>query len=200
MAAFETTPSAGMIFTACTIVDDGGLPLFDFCPKFEKRDYYETMLFKNLVPSGTVVVRREIIDQIGGYDERIFIPNDWDLWLRIAEVTEVEYLPEPLTFYRRTATSISRDLERQLREQVFVLQKAAQRNSSLGKITVREALASWYYQTGHAFLKSGRQRQALLALLRSLGFCPVHWKTWSLLALILSGAINITSLRERLLR
>ena len=193
-------PEAGMVFTACTFVDDDGRPLFDYHPRFSPQRLYAELLVKNFIPNGTVVVRRDLLLSIGGYDEDIFIPNDWDLWLRLAEVAPVVYLPEPLTFYRRAATSISRNLDRQLREQLAILQKAGQRRPELPARLLKRARAAQYYMMGHASLRSGRPWQALRSLLASLRIDARYWKPWVLLGVLCAGAHLLPAVRARFLR
>ncbi len=47
-----------------------------------------------------VMFRRQIVMDIGGYDEKMLEAEDWDLFLRVAEVGRIINLPEPLLKYR----------------------------------------------------------------------------------------------------
>jgi glycosyltransferase involved in cell wall biosynthesis len=199
MAVFEKT-AADVVFTACTYVDDDGRRLFDYFPRFRKHHLYNDLLLRNFIPNGTVLMRRKIVESIGGYDERIFIPNDWDLWLRLAEVCRIEYLPEPLTCYRRAASSISLDVERQHREQLMVVDKVERRNRLLPKEALTRARASLYYKLGYSTLRIGESRRAFRSLIASLRIYSRDWKTWALLGMLLSGAHRIKTLRLHLLR
>ena len=52
--------------------------------------------------------RREVVDRIGGFDERFRTNEDYDFWIRAA-FAGFKFLrnPEPLGFYRRHANSLS---------------------------------------------------------------------------------------------
>jgi Glycosyl transferase family 2 len=49
----------------------------------------------------SVVVRREVYERLGGYDDRIrFAGEDWEMWVRIAAHHPVWFEPEPLAVYQ----------------------------------------------------------------------------------------------------
>ncbi len=55
-----------------------------------------------------VIYRRAIIYKVGKWDENLMI-EDTDMYIRIALVAKIDYLPEPLVYYRRTSTSVSKN-------------------------------------------------------------------------------------------
>lgn len=65
------------------------------------------MLQRNPVCAGSVVVRREVHEQAGGYRREFVLSSDYDMWLRCAEVSGVTIFPEPGYRYRLTATMAS---------------------------------------------------------------------------------------------
>ena len=52
------------------------------------------------------IMRKDIFDVIGLYDEDIMI-DDWDIWLRILQHYPIGYFNVPLVYYRRHATTFS---------------------------------------------------------------------------------------------
>lgn len=48
------------------------------------------------VSSSTVVLRRELFIESGGFDESMFVCEDYDLWLRLSAGNRFEHLPEAL--------------------------------------------------------------------------------------------------------
>jgi glycosyltransferase involved in cell wall biosynthesis len=50
---------------------------------------------------GAVIVRREVVEEVGGFDERreVYV-EDWDLWLRIAARHPVGHVPRPVVWCR----------------------------------------------------------------------------------------------------
>lgn len=58
-------------------------------------------LDNDVVGPSTALVRRNIFDQVGGFDAQIHYGEDWDLWLRIAAEHRLVTIPEPLASLRR---------------------------------------------------------------------------------------------------
>jgi glycosyltransferase involved in cell wall biosynthesis len=62
---------------------------------------YTKLLFNNFITTSTVVVKREVLQNCGSFDESDLLRNfeDYDLWLRIAKKYKIEYIPEVLVKY-----------------------------------------------------------------------------------------------------
>lgn len=86
------------------------------------------MLFhqKSIPPgtSSTMVVRRDLFEQIGGYDERLSTAADWDMLIRLRMATAFRYVPEALVLYRRHSTNMSRSAEALEHDSKILLAKA----------------------------------------------------------------------------
>ncbi len=54
----------------------------------------------NKIVHPSVLMRRDVIVKVGGYDEAALRAEDYDLWLRVAAVARVDNLKEPLLDYR----------------------------------------------------------------------------------------------------
>ena len=69
----------------------------------------EHLLRGNPVICSTVVGRRDVFRQAGGFDENpdLIATEDYDLWLRLAQREPISYLDHPMTFYRTHAASLS---------------------------------------------------------------------------------------------
>jgi len=65
-------------------------------------DLWEELLFDNFIVTSTVLLRRSLIDRAGLFStsEMQRISQDYDLWLRIAAISDIYYLPKNLAYYR----------------------------------------------------------------------------------------------------
>lgn len=80
--------------------------------KYEfKRTYsYNKLLNECIVHSGCLFTKEALlatVEQTGFYDQRIKGPEDYDLWLRIAEKFMIIHYPESLSCVRATGVNIS---------------------------------------------------------------------------------------------
>lgn len=78
----------------------------------------------NPIATSTVLVRRDVLEKLGGFDPQFRGPEDYDLWLRIAAAGKVYYSSEVLSRYRYGELSLSTDDRRFLPQVLRVLEKA----------------------------------------------------------------------------
>ena len=71
---------------------------------------------QNWFGHGSVMIRKEAFDKVGGYDERFIFAQDYDLWLRISEHWKVANIEEPLYFWRVSGSGISTKREKEQKE------------------------------------------------------------------------------------
>jgi glycosyltransferase involved in cell wall biosynthesis len=66
-----------------------------------------------LVPS-SVMIRKDAVMEVGGFNESIRVCEDWDLWVRLRSKHPFAATSEPVTVYYRTAQSLSSNFDRML--------------------------------------------------------------------------------------
>jgi hypothetical protein len=68
----------------------------------------------NPLVHSSVMMRTSLVEDVGGYDERLPVAQDYDLWLRLAPLTRFANLPEPLVVRRLVPgrVSVTREDER----------------------------------------------------------------------------------------
>ena len=72
------------------------------------RVFSELLLSTNFIPCLTVMVRRDVLDQTGGFDEdpALKTVEDFDLWLRIARCHPIHFLSDVIAKYRIHQTNL----------------------------------------------------------------------------------------------
>ena len=63
-------------------------------------DIFADALKKCIIGPSTVMMRRELFEEFGGFREDLEIAEDYELWLRITAKTPVGYIDEPLVIKR----------------------------------------------------------------------------------------------------
>ena len=111
-ALLSAEPNAGAVFTMlCAIGDDGQairMGTRQLPPELQGRNYFDfatlfnaIMQYGNFLPTPSVMLRRSVYDEIGGFDEQSFMTSaDLELWLRIAQHCAIGIIDEPLLNYR----------------------------------------------------------------------------------------------------
>ena len=73
---------------------------------------YRDCLVLNRFQTSTVLMRTALARALGGFDAAVDGAEDWDLWVRVAQVADVVKLNRPLVVYRDVATGYSKDVWR----------------------------------------------------------------------------------------
>ena len=105
----ERHANVGLVTCQVEIIGEDGvrLPLDFFAGGLDNVALQAELLDHNPICHGAVMVRRSCLDQAGGYDEAQELIEDYDLWLRLAEITELAKLPAELYQYRHHTESVS---------------------------------------------------------------------------------------------
>jgi glycosyltransferase involved in cell wall biosynthesis len=77
-------------------------PIFKIQSGFTRFDLirYYSKKINFPIHSSSVIIKKKAIEQVGFFDERIYMYEDYDLFLRLALISEVGYLnTQPLSFY-----------------------------------------------------------------------------------------------------
>lgn len=78
---------------------------------------------KNLLATSAVVVKKEVLSLSGLFDEELYIPQDYDLWLRIVQYVKPHYLKEVLDIYYVRKEGISRNHVRRFEDRLVIGEK-----------------------------------------------------------------------------
>lgn len=106
MEVFDRSgPETGFVHSSYFLIDAQGRRLSDsnVVPPKLRGDIFTPLLLEGYVLSGSassVVVRRDVLDKAGYFDERLFHGEDWDLWIRLARISKVDYTPEAVVGIR----------------------------------------------------------------------------------------------------
>jgi len=126
------------------------------------------------------LIRREVFDRVGPYDESLLRFQDWEMWVRIARVYEVETLDEPLARVRRHSSNAIGSLDKMHRYGQAARWKvmASHPLSREERRILRQNLAEHEYTYGIELLQLGRRGDAWKALFRALRLCPGERKAY----------------------
>src|SRR2546422_8310513 len=58
------------------------------------------LIRRNPFVHSSVVMRRAVVERAGGYDGRLPVAQDYDLWMRMSRLAGLANLPEPLVVRR----------------------------------------------------------------------------------------------------
>ncbi|MEP1062231.1 MULTISPECIES: glycosyltransferase [Cyanophyceae] len=104
-ALLDTRPDIGMVYTDYHVINaqgqDQGLSKRCQIP------YTKDQLLLDFMTFHFRLLRRSVYDQVGGINPTFERAEDYDLCLRLAEVTPVHHLQQPLYYYRQHASNVT---------------------------------------------------------------------------------------------
>lgn len=100
--ALDRAPECGLIYAPTLIADQESHLTGDAYPQsLPEGDVFWELLTWNFIPCPTVVFRRQCLFRVGLLDDASPGVEDWDLWVRIAELYPVCASPEAVAVWRR---------------------------------------------------------------------------------------------------
>ena len=133
---------------------------------------FEHLILGNFVLHLTVLVRKDIVLEMGGYDHNLKSIQDFDLWIRVAKKHPFVYLKEPLAYYRIHANNISNNLEQALADHVRLLNKK-EIVGNLSFFKLNRIRARYFLGFANSFAKDKQFNRAKICILRALMLSPV---------------------------
>lgn len=158
VALLRARPDVGFASTMARVEDAEGVFL-NLWPCPTRTDFLPHLFSANGSVAGSgsaVIARRQLLMQIGCFDESLLSLEDVDMWMRLAAVSGYACIGEPLVVILKTADSMSRNLEVMRAANVQVMKKnrhllpkrmrgAYWRRCMAG---VHGDFAKWRYRTG----------------------------------------------------
>ncbi len=168
-------------------------------------DVFEKLLIGNFFYTPSVVVRRSMLQEVGGFDDRFLTVEDWDLWIRLAEKYSVVAVEKPVAIYRQAnpssgqASSRAEEMSRvalRMQERALKLPRIANASLEYQRYIKRQVLncqadtsvwrASWYLENQSPALA----RKILIGAIKKAPFRSVRPWTLQLLARSLVASLE----------
>lgn len=115
--AFRRFPEAGAFFCEAHYIDATG-ELIGRTGRLQQQtgivaDFLAQIVVAQRIQTPSIVVRRTAYETLGGFDRRLDVFEDWEMWIRIATRFQIGFLAETLADYRvapgsSTSTSMIR--------------------------------------------------------------------------------------------
>lgn len=105
MASLRSRPQHGWSHTAYAVIDESGELLTGsharWWPAAEGRILEPLIRMEVSIAISSVIIKRELLEHLGGFDLEQPACNDYDLWLRLAGSSEIDGVSETLLHKRR---------------------------------------------------------------------------------------------------
>ena len=143
-----------------------------------------SLLNGNFVSTQTVILKKECILKVGGFDENLPRFQDWELWLRLAPEHPFILIDEPLVNVYFSEKSISADSSLIVEAYRIIYEKHQKLLAKVNPLDASSFLASY----GHNLCLSGNLNEGRTILKNSLKLNPLFLRSAMCYAASLLGA------------
>ena len=129
---FKESPyraNLGVVYCDFELIDGLGNRLLSSCSSFIdpslRGNIFVPLLDCNKVTSSCsgVLVKKECFDKVGLFDEKLGAAEDWDMWLRIAEAYDFDFVDKVLVKIRRHTGNMQLNVERMFQNELIFMSK-----------------------------------------------------------------------------
>src|SRR2546426_7806487 len=110
-AVFAAHPASGLRGTGAREVDASGFAVAVLRPPADDAGIRRALIRRNPFVHSSVMARRSIVEQAGGYDPRFPVAQDYDLLMRGSRLSRLANVPEPLVIPRLLPRRVSESRE-----------------------------------------------------------------------------------------
>ena len=199
LAEFVRIPSAGLVHSDALIMDSNGQTSGQLFSQFigrgkhagETGSLLERLCRRNDLCVPTVMVRRQALDHVNGFNEELRSLEDWVCWTKIAAAFPFHFIPNPLAKYRVHNGALSSNKQNMSRNRITALKILFNEAFPIS----RQTRAVMFYALGSSYLDIRNSRQAAHAFAKSIAESPLDVRTWvrygtSLLQCVTSSTDN----------
>ncbi|UCF80058.1 MAG: glycosyltransferase family 2 protein [Acidobacteriota bacterium] len=184
-------PEAALIFSDAYMVKDGEKIALLPSIKFQGPPTLEELCERNFIPCLTVLLKRDVFMNVGGFDPSLEIWgfDDWDLWLRVMRFHSAVFNPLPLAIHYRHEDNYSNTI-RFLEAQGALLRKQLRLFSDNPRCAAifREQMMQFESQRGYRMhleayfcMLSAQYKEARVCLKRAIRHYPLYLKNYAYL-------------------
>lgn len=164
LAALQQHPEAGVAYSWTYFMYEKG-ETFSFhpCPptSFEG-NVYDKLLISDFIRSGSnVLLRKQAIASVGGFDPALKSCEDWDCWLRLAAKWTFVVVPKYQILYRQASGAMSSKVETMKEAALIAMEKAYRAAPPELQYLKKQTLTSFHKYVADLYLQHNNDTNAV---------------------------------------
>lgn len=194
LALFKQNPDMGIVFCdltkkykekiskeKCFLKEKG------YYPYIYGNDIFTNLISHMFIFTSTVMIKKEVIQTIGMFNEQYHVGEDWDLWLRILNKYNAGFVPEALVLRQVHGDNISGNMfkycENLIRLKLSYLESTLFDKQQ--KVLLKKQLHKHYFDFGYEFYSHKEHLKSIPWFLKNF-LAEFEWKSlfYAVIALI----------------
>jgi glycosyltransferase involved in cell wall biosynthesis len=194
--------ATGAVYSDCYIagesIDDTkyGRGFFSIVSPKKGRIFKE-LLSANMIPSPTMLIRKECFERTGLFDTSLSSAADYDMWLRIAREYNFDFLKEPLAKYREHAGGMSKNRAKAIEDALRVFAKFVNDKDSGIPAIARRRYSEYAGYLLRYHIKSGEKNLAIKNFTELIKYPDIGRIMLSCFYLVLPAVLSLKLMRSQ---
>lgn len=116
----------------------------------------EPLFYHNFIPILSAMVRKSVLEDCGFFDMNLYGTQDYDLWMRIAEKYQIDFIDHQLAIYRIHEQNMCANVEKMEREHFELMERWVKKKpylSSSFKYNIKKAQIQYNIGIYHLITK-----------------------------------------------
>lgn len=139
------------VFTGIEHVDETGNTI-NFRIPTDKPSEQEILTQNAVGAPSTVLAKRSCLNAIGGFDEELPSREEWDMYIRLLEKFDCQYIPDPLVVKESHDEAMSNDIDLVERDWMALYRK---HDEKYDKNTKQDFYSNYHFDIGRISCKDG---------------------------------------------
>ena len=168
--ALQSNPQAGVAYSWTNCIDENGKFLRKTSQVNWNGDVYSKFLLDDFIGNGSnVMIRRELLIEVGGFDEKLTNAQDTDMWLKLSALSNFICIPKAQILYRILTDSMSSNVLGLEKSNLEIIQRAfAHKKAKYYQHLKSKAIGNLYKYLCYKVLKAAPGKQQTTVATRFL--------------------------------
>lgn len=183
MQIVKENKNIGLVCTGINAIYDVDNTSSVYIPKVAYDSSREILLGNTIGSTTTVMVRHDILDECGMFDEDLMAKQDFDLWIRVCQITKIGVVREPCVKYHNLAQNnqISWNYEKYAKATEYIEKKYKDLyEANLSKQEMKRVCANNMFSIARKAMKTNDGKVARKYIKKSLKYKvrPIVIMSW----------------------
>ncbi len=118
--SLRKNPGAVLSYTGVYLVSPDGTKRE--VQAFSPENLWPNLRHTNRIVPSTVMGKKELFQQVGGFNEKLKACEDWEMWVKIGPSYQFTSVTEPMLMYQLTPMSMSTNIDRMMNNMELILE------------------------------------------------------------------------------
>jgi len=174
MNFLETHPGIAMVSSANVRIEDN---ITIKKPNWIIGDLYTKLFMESFIHTSTVIIKKDVFDKIGRFNEHYMRAEDYDLWLRISRIFLLAHIKSPLAWIRKCETRLSND-KIDLRNTAMKVLKEQYDPGKIPESKYKKRISDIEISLGRRYVKAGNKEEGKKQFLSAIKRYPYRLRPY----------------------